>query len=124
MASWLILAAVMSAQQVPEFHQGVQYTIEAVLDDASHVLHGRERIRLLNKASERLDTVWFHLHLNAFRPNSAWATRELQFNNRRFQDLLGPTITLTNASARCGSAPSRRPSYFRAHPTRRSWRSQ
>ena len=29
------------------------------------------------------------LHLNAFRPNSAWAKRDLQFGNRRFQDL-GP----------------------------------
>jgi hypothetical protein len=36
-----------------------------------------------------LDTLWFHLHLNAFRPNSAWARRELEFGERRFQDL-GP----------------------------------
>ena len=89
MASWLILAAAMAAQQVPEFHQGVAYTIEATLDDATHVVRGRERIRYLNKSPQPLDTLWFHLHLNAFRPNSAWAQRELQFNNRRFQDL-GP----------------------------------
>lgn len=89
MASWLILAAVMAAQQVPEFHQGVDYTIEAVLNDSSHVLRARERIRYKNNSTETLDTIWFHLHLNAFRPNSAWAQRELQFGNRRFQDL-GP----------------------------------
>ncbi len=89
MTSWFILAAAMTAQQVPEFHQGVQYTIEAIVDTSTHVLRGRERIRYLNKSSQKLDTLWFHLHLNAFRPNSAWAQRELQFNNRRFQDL-GP----------------------------------
>ena len=89
MASWLILAAAMVAQQAPEFHQGVHYTIEAVLNDSSHVLRARERIRYTNHSPQKIDTVWFHLHLNAFRPNSAWAQRELQFNNRRFQDL-GP----------------------------------
>jgi hypothetical protein len=89
MASWIILAAALAAQQGPEFHQGVDYTIEAVLNDSSHVLRGRERIRYINKSPARIDTIWFHLHLNAFRPNSAWARRELQFDNRRFQDL-GP----------------------------------
>jgi hypothetical protein len=89
MTSWLILAATMMVQQVPEFHQGVDYTIEAVLDSSTHVLQARERIRYKNNSPERIDTIWLHLHLNAFRPNSAWAQRELQFNNRRFQDL-GP----------------------------------
>jgi hypothetical protein len=90
MAIWLILATTMAAQQVPEFHQGVAYTIEASMDDsATHVLRGRERIRYQNNSPQRIDTLWFHLHLNAFRPNSKWAQRELQFNNRRFQDL-GP----------------------------------
>jgi hypothetical protein len=87
MASWLILAAVVATQQVPEFHQGVEYTIEAVLNDSTHVLRARERVRYQNNSPQALDTIWFQLHLNAFRPNSAWAQRELQFNNRRFQDL-------------------------------------
>ncbi|HET9440171.1 MAG TPA: M1 family aminopeptidase [Longimicrobiales bacterium] len=89
MTSWLILATAMMLQQGPEFHQGVDYTVEAVLDSSTHVLRGRERIRYVNKSSAKIDTIWFHLHLNAFRPNSAWAQRELQFNSRRFQDL-GP----------------------------------
>lgn len=89
MTSWLILAVSMMAQQVPEFHQGVDYTIEAVLDSSTHVLRAREQVRYRNNSQEPLDTLWFHLHLNAFRPNSAWAQRELQFDNRRFQDL-GP----------------------------------
>jgi hypothetical protein len=87
MASCFILAAALLTQQVPEFHQDVSYTIEAVLNDSSKVLRGRERVRYVNKSQQKIDTIWFHLHLNAFRPNSAWAQRELKFNNRRFQDL-------------------------------------
>lgn len=72
-----------------EFHQGVDYVIEAQLDEASHVLTGRAELRYTNRSPDGLDTLYFHLHLNAFRPNSAWATRELQIDRRRFQDL-GP----------------------------------
>ncbi|HET7322122.1 MAG TPA: M1 family metallopeptidase, partial [Longimicrobiaceae bacterium] len=55
----------------------------------THVLHGRERLRYINRSPATLDTLWLHQHLNAFRPNSAWARRELKFGERRFQDL-GP----------------------------------
>lgn len=72
-----------------KFHQEVSYRIEALLDDEAEVLHGRARMRYANRSAETLDTLWFHLYLNAFRPNSAWAQRELEFGNRRFQDL-GP----------------------------------
>jgi hypothetical protein len=89
MTSWLILAVAMAAQQGPEFHQNADYVIEAVLDTNTHVLKARERIKYRNNSRQNIDTLWFHLHLNAFRPNSAWAQRELQFGNRRFQDL-GP----------------------------------
>jgi hypothetical protein len=69
--------------------QEVDYRIEARLDEAAQRLRGRLRLEYRNHAAARLDTVWFHLHLNAFRPHSAWAQRELQFGERRFQDL-GP----------------------------------
>lgn len=72
-----------------EFHQGVDYVIEAKVDDVTHTLTGRARMRYTNRARVAVDTLYFHLHLNAFRPNSAWATREAQTNQRRFQDL-GP----------------------------------
>ncbi|MBI4544281.1 MAG: M1 family metallopeptidase [Gemmatimonadetes bacterium] len=71
------------------FQQRVAYRIEASLDEATHVLRGRARLRYLNQAPAELDTLFFHLHLNAFRPNSAWALRELQFGESRFQRL-GP----------------------------------
>lgn len=88
----LAAAAPLAAQapaQKPYFQQKVGYRIEAVLDDRAEVLHGRARMRYQNRSPDRLDTLYFNLHLNAFRPNSAWARRDLQFNERRFQDL-GP----------------------------------
>lgn len=72
-----------------EFHQAIDYHIEARLDDSSHVLTGRAEMRYHNHAPTAIDTLYFHLHLNAFRPNSDWAKRDLQFNIRSFQDL-GP----------------------------------
>jgi hypothetical protein len=73
----------------PEFHQGIDYVIEAQLDETTNVLTGRAEVRYTNRSPNSLDTLFFHLYLNAFRPNSAWATRELQIDRRRFQDL-GP----------------------------------
>src|SRR5690606_31279869 len=63
--------------------------IEASLDEETDVLTGRARLKYVNRSEERLDTLWFHQHLNAFRPSSAWARRELEYGQRRFQDL-GP----------------------------------
>lgn len=81
------LAILQSATQ--EFSQGVEYRIEARLDEEAQVLRGRGELRYTNNAPTALDTLWLHQHLNAFRPNSAWARRDLEFGERRFQDL-GP----------------------------------
>jgi hypothetical protein len=85
----LLLAGGAPAADTTRFQQGVDYRIEATLDESTDVLSGRARLHYTNNSAARLDTLYFHLHLNAFRPNSAWATRELQFGQRRFQDL-GP----------------------------------
>ncbi len=85
----VFLAQTAPAQDSAYFQQGVDYRIEATLDDATSVLHGRVRLRYTNRSRRAIDTLYFHLHLNAFRPNSAWAKRDLAFGNRRFQDL-GP----------------------------------
>ncbi|MFL5382720.1 MAG: M1 family metallopeptidase [Longimicrobiaceae bacterium] len=89
LAAALLAPAAARAQQPAYFQQGVDYRIEARLDETTHVLHGRARLRYVNRSRARLDTLYVHQHLNAFRPNSAWARRELQFGQRRFQDL-GP----------------------------------
>jgi hypothetical protein len=89
-----LLAALLApagalAQTAGYFQQGVSYRIEARLDEASNVLHGRARLRYTNRSPRALDSIYVHQHLNAFRPNSAWARREAQFNENRFQ-ALGP----------------------------------
>ena len=104
----LLAAAPAAAQAPPAFQQGVDYRIEARLDEPSGVLHGRARLRYTNRSRTALDTLYVHQHLNAFRPNSAWARRELQFGERRFTDL-GPgdhaferftALTVDGAAAR------------------------
>jgi hypothetical protein len=71
------------------WRQGVDYRIEARLDEGSDVLTGRARLRYTNRSPRRLDTLYLHQHLNAFRPNSAWARREAEYGEMRFQNL-GP----------------------------------
>jgi hypothetical protein len=92
MINQLLAILVSVAAQTPDtsrFAQGVEYTIEATLDEGTDVLHGRALLRYTNQAPTPLDTLWFHQHLNAFRPESQWARRDLEFGVRRFQDL-GP----------------------------------
>lgn len=76
-------------QERVKFHQGVEYRIEAVLDEDEEHLRARAEFTYTHNGYESLDTLFFHQHLNAFRPHSAWASRELEFDNRRFADL-GP----------------------------------
>ena len=83
----LLLAA--AAQDTTYFQQDVAYRIEARLDESSDVLRARARLEYTNNSAVTLDSLYFHLALNAFRPNSAWAQRELEYGERRFQDL-GP----------------------------------
>lgn len=87
----IVIAASLALVQgeVPREPQTIDYRIEARLDESTDVLTARARITYTNNAPEALDTLWFHQHLNAFRPNSAWAERELQLGNRRFSNL-GP----------------------------------
>src|SRR5690606_1936877 len=54
----------------------IAYVIEASLDESTDVLTGRARLTYVNRSGGAIDTLWFHQHLNAFRPNSAWAQRE------------------------------------------------
>ncbi|HEX6308772.1 MAG TPA: M1 family metallopeptidase [Longimicrobiales bacterium] len=84
-----LLLAAAAGRDTSYFQQHVDYRIEAHLDEQADLLDGRLRLEYRNNAPAAIDTLWFHLHLNAFRPHSAWAQRELQFGERRFTDL-GP----------------------------------
>ena len=68
-----LLGAVPASGQEP---QGVRYEIEATLDERREVLRGRARLTYVNRSGDTLRRVFFHQHLNAFRPNSAWAEAE------------------------------------------------
>ena len=82
--------AAQDAFQAPEnWKQGVEYRIEAILDESSEVLRRKARLRYRNDSPRTLDDFYFHLHLNAFRPNSAWARRDLEFGITTYQEL-GP----------------------------------
>ena len=72
-AALLGLAPALAAQETAYFQQGVDYRIEARWTRRRDVLHGRARLRYTNRSPRALDTLCFHQHLNAFRPNSAWA---------------------------------------------------
>jgi hypothetical protein len=89
LASVLLAAPLPLAAQEPyhPFQQGVAYRIEAVQDEATHVLTGRARLTYTNHAPGPLDRLVFHQYLNAFRPNSAWARYDLRFGERDFQNL-------------------------------------
>lgn len=87
----IALLALLLATQVDStyFQQDVAYRIEARLDESTDVLTARARLDYTNNSRATLDSLYFHLALNAFRSNSAWARRELEYGERRFQDL-GP----------------------------------
>jgi hypothetical protein len=85
LASLLLTAPADTVRTPP----GVAYRIEAILDEEAQRLRGRAELRYTNRSAAALDTLWFHQHLNAFRPGSAWVQRDLQFGLRRFSDL-GP----------------------------------
>jgi hypothetical protein len=88
LAAAALVAPALAAQE-KTFQQGVEYTIEARLDEATDVLSGRARLVYTNRSGATLDSLYLHQHLNAFRPHSAWARHELTLGNRRFADL-GP----------------------------------
>lgn len=58
------------------FQQDVDYTLEARLDEERETLVGAGVLTYHNNSPALLDTVYFHLSLNAFRPNSIWARNE------------------------------------------------
>src|SRR5512143_2559898 len=91
MLGFLLLAAALQAgPDTAYFQQGVAYRIEASLDESAQRLDGRLRMQYQNRSRRQLDTLWFHLHLNAFRPGSRWAARDQQQGVVRFQNLQDP----------------------------------
>ena len=68
-----VLSTPAPSESQEDWQQGVEYIIEAELDEARETLRGRARFTYTNRSPDTLDRLYFHQHLNAFRPNSAWA---------------------------------------------------
>jgi hypothetical protein len=88
LAAFLLLQAVAapSGAAADYFQQHVDYTLEARLDEERDVLIGAGVLEYQNNSAEALDEIYFHLYLNAFRPNSVWARTERR-ENLQFQEL-------------------------------------
>ncbi|MHB1327924.1 MAG: M1 family metallopeptidase, partial [Gemmatimonadales bacterium] len=88
----LVLQITPAAQPAPAayWQQDVSYAIDATLDEAQGLLRGSQRVVYRNRSPDTLSTLSFHLHLNAFRPNSRWAQVDLAEQRRRFNDLRDP----------------------------------
>jgi len=51
----------------PESIDQVRYEIWAELDDANKMLYGKEDVVWINKTTEEIQDMWFHLYYNAFK---------------------------------------------------------
>jgi hypothetical protein len=73
---------------VVPWQQEVHYTLEATLDEEAQQLEGGGTLVYHNRSPDALEEMYFHLHLNAFRPNSRWATVEAreQFDFQSLED--------------------------------------
>ena len=86
LATLLLVQAAVPREAPEYFQQDVDYTLEARLDEQRDMLLGAGVLKYTNNSEKSLDSLYFHLYLNAFRPNSAWATTE-QRDDFDFQEL-------------------------------------
>ena len=68
------------AAQVPSgyWQQRVEYQIDVRLDDQTHAVQGRLKLKYFNNSPDTLRRVFFHLYWNAFQPESAFTKRVKQ----------------------------------------------
>lgn len=67
------------------FQQAVNYDIEVRLDDERHLLSGTATVEYQNNAPQSLDSIWFHLWMNAFQSKqSAFARQQLRNGDIEF----------------------------------------
>jgi hypothetical protein len=86
------LAALLLQQaEPPQPQQDIRFTASARLDEPSGVLTGSGRLLYRNNSPDTLSSIAFHLYLNAFRPGSRYAARELAENGfGNYADLPDP----------------------------------
>ncbi len=71
--------------QLGYFQQDVKYSIEAEYTSSTRTIDGNIDFRYKNNASQTLDTLYFHLWINAFSSKqSAFSKQMLRLDNRSF----------------------------------------
>lgn len=57
------------------WQQRVEYQIDVRLDDQTHAVQGRVKLKYFNNSPDTMRRGFFHLYWNAFQPNSAYTDR-------------------------------------------------
>jgi hypothetical protein len=52
------------------WQQDVHYIIDAVIDEKTNIIHGKEKLFYKNNSPKTIDVIYFHLYQNAFQPES------------------------------------------------------
>ncbi len=71
---FLLGGAGLAAQNTPAtWQQKIDYQIDIRLDDQTHSVQGREKVRYFNQSPDTLKRLYFHLYWNAIQPESPLA---------------------------------------------------
>jgi quercetin dioxygenase-like cupin family protein len=70
-----LLAAAALRAQAGYWQQRVNYEMTIDMDAARHQYQGRQRLTYTNNSPDTLNQVFYHLHFNAFQPNSMMDVR-------------------------------------------------
>jgi len=71
----------------PGWQQRVHYRFQVTYTPAAHQIAGQETLTYWNQSPDTLESLWFHLYLNAYRPGSHLARRSADRENWRVADL-------------------------------------
>ena len=85
-----VLAITTLFAQTPAgyWQQRVEYQIDVRLDDQSHAVQGRAKLKYFNNSPDTLRRVFFHLYWNAVQPGSSMASRARKETNTRLYNAL------------------------------------
>lgn len=72
------------------WQQRADYRIVATLDERLNAIHATGTLTYVNRSPDRLNELWIHQHLNAFRPGSRWSAVDEREGRQRFQNLQDP----------------------------------
>lgn len=89
---FLAFCSLLRAQNPTGYwQQRVEYQIDVRLDDQTHAVQGRAKLKYFNNSPDTMRRVFFHLYWNAFQPNSAYTDRAKRMTDpaisKRFTDL-------------------------------------